>query len=305
MMNLELLIPILAGLSVMAIAGAVMLTRVARRAPLRARLVGPEGLADSDQAGIKVVGPGLNDMLGAVGTAVSSGKSSSSLREELTQAGYHNRTAAAIYMGAKALLVTCGLMATLALILPTHLTLNLKVLLTLSVSGVLFFIPNMIVQLRRSRRRGEIRRHLPDAIDLLEICASAGMGMDMAWNAVGEEARAVSQVLADEMALTNLEIHLGAGRAVAMRNMARRTGAEELSSLVAVLVQSERFGTSVVDALRTFATSMRENRSMRAQESAEKLAVKLIFPMVLFIFPAVGLVMIGPAGMTLWNVLAK
>lgn len=304
MMNLDILIPILVGLSVMAIAGAVMIARIARRAPLRARLVGPEGKGDVTQS-VTADGPGFTEMIGAVGTAVSSGKSSPTLREELTQAGYHNRSAAAIYMGAKALLVTCGLTAMLALVLPAHLALNVKFILTLSVAGVLFFIPNIAVQIRRARRRGEIRRHLPDAIDLLEICASAGMGMDMAWNAVGDEARAVSSVLADEMALTNLEIHLGAGRAVAMRNMARRTGAEELSSLVAVLVQSERFGTSIVDALRTFATSMRENRSMRAQEAAEKLAVKLIFPMVLFIFPAVGLVMIGPAGMTLWNVLAK
>jgi tight adherence protein C len=130
------------------------------------------------------------------------------------------------------------------------------------------------------------------------------MGMDMAWNSVSDEVRAVSPTLADEMALTNLEIHLGAPRVVAMRNMARRTGADELSSLVAVLVQSERFGTSVVDALRTYANAMRETRSMRSQEAAEKMAVKLLFPMILFIFPSVILVMIGPAGMTLYKVFA-
>src|SRR5581483_2241142 len=105
----------------------------------------------------------------------------------------------------------------------------------------------------------------------------------------------VSPVLADEMALTNLEIHLGAARADAMRAMASRTGAEELSSLVAILVQSERFGTSIIEALRIFAMSMRENRSMHSQEEAEKMAVKLIFPMVLFIFPAMLMVLAGPA----------
>jgi tight adherence protein C len=107
------------------------------------------------------------------------------------------------------------------------------------------------------------------------------------------------------MALTNLEIHLGAARAVAMRNMAQRTGADELSSLVAVLVQSERFGTSVVEALRTYANSMRETRSMRSQEAAEKMAVKLLFPMILFIFPSVVLVMVGPAAMTLYKIFSS
>jgi len=171
------------------------------------------------------------------------------------------------------------------------------------VGAMLFFIPNMHVSIRREGRRGIIRRHLPDAIDLLEICASAGMGLDMALNSVTEEVRSVSNILADEMALTNLEIHLGASRAVAMRHMAQRTGADELSSLVAVLVQSERFGTSISDALRTYATSLRETRSQRAQESAEKMAVKLIFPMVLFIFPAVVMVMAGPGFMMLYKAL--
>ena len=102
-------------------------------------------------------------------------------------------------------------------------------------STMLFFLPNLYLGLRRDRRRAEIRAHLPDSIDLLEICVSSGMGLDMAWNSVAEEMRPVSTTFADEMELTNLEISLGVPRNVAMQHMAERTGAEDLSSLVALL----------------------------------------------------------------------
>jgi tight adherence protein C len=173
----------------------------------------------------------------------------------------------------------------------------------MTVAAILFFLPNIVVSSRRNRRRAEVRRHLPDAVDLLEICVSAGMGLDMAWNHVGDEIRNVSLVLADEMALTVLEIQLGAPRTLAMRHMAERTGAEELASLVALLVQSDRFGTSIADSLRTFAVGMRETRSQRAEEQAEKTAVKLLFPLVFFIFPVMLIVMVGPAGIVLYHIM--
>jgi tight adherence protein C len=240
-----------------------------------------------------------------IGHSVAPGKASVTLKEHLTQAGYHNETAASIYVGAKLMLAVVGLLTSASLVAPSDtLLLQTKSVIIMMASIGMFFIPNLVVASRRASRRGEIRRHLPDAIDLLEICASAGMGIDMAWNSVADEVRAVSVTLADEMALTNLEIHLGAPRAEAMRHMASRTGADELSSLVAVLVQSERFGTSVTDALRTYASSMRETRSQRAQEAAEKMAIKLIFPMIAFIFPAAVLVMAGPAFMSLYQTLA-
>jgi tight adherence protein C len=117
--------------------------------------------------------------------------------------------------------------------------------------------------------------------------------------------RQVSPSLADEMVLANLEIRLGAARADAMRHMARRTGADELHSLAAVLVQSERFGTSMSEALTLFAQSMREARSHRAQEAAEKMSVKLMLPMLMFIFPALVLVTAGPAFILLYKALGS
>jgi tight adherence protein C len=152
-----------------------------------------------------------------------------------------------------------------------------------------------------ARRREEIRRHLPQAVDLLEICVSSGLGLDMAWSVVSEEIRQVSPILANAMSLTNFEMNLGASRVDAMRHMAERTGATELSSLATILIQTERFGTSIAETLKIFANSMREARTYTAEESAEKMTVKLIFPMALFIFPAVLVIVAGPALITLFG----
>ena len=170
---------------------------------------------------------------------------------------------------------------------------------------VLFLVPNMLVTKRRNARSANIRRHLADAIDLLEVSVSAGLGLDVAWNMVADEIRRVSHVLADEMALTNLEIHLGSPRGIAMRNLVNRTDVKEIAMLVAVMAQSERFGTSIADALSTFAATMREGRSSRAEETAERLAVRMLFPMVLFIFPAIFVIAVGPAGMTIAEMMLK
>jgi tight adherence protein C len=300
-MNVQIIIPILAALASIAIGGAVLLIKRSRRAPMQQRLRSLLDPSDASSAPLFGQGRRLHGIVESVGTAISKGQSSRTLQQQLSQAGYHHPNAATLYIGIKGMLFVAG--AAPALLLPIASQPHMKMLFAGMLGALLFFIPNIIVTSRREKRRGEIRRHLPDAIDLLEICASSGMGLDMSWNSVSEEVRSVSSTLADEMALTTLEIHLGATRAIAMRNMAQRTGAEELSSLVAVLVQSERFGTSIRDALRTYATALRESRSQRAQESAEKMAVKLIFPMVVFIFPAVVMVMAGPGFMVLYKAL--
>jgi tight adherence protein C len=302
-MNINLVIPILAGLAVFLVGLSIVLSRWNYRAPLRTRLDGVSGGAAVAGALSAAPGLGVTDVIANVGSVVSSGKSSKNLREQLTQAGYHSPNAAAVYIGVKILLLICGLTGGAALVLSTSLSTNDKLLIVGAAAIVPFLTPNAIVASHCRARRRSIRRNLPDAVDLLEICTSAGMGIDQAWNAVAERVREVNPNLADEMALTNLEIHLGASRVDAMRHMATRTGAEELSSLVAVLVQSERFGTSLSEAFQEFSRYMRESRSQGTQESAEKMAVKLIFPMVLFIFPAVVLVMAGPAFITLYHVL--
>ena len=288
---IEFAIPILTFLAVVCIGGAFILARASRQRALQARLAQLGGPYEED-------GPRQNrlvELLHGIGRLVSAKGPSPALRTELTKAGYHGFMAAEIYLGIKFLLLVVGLFALTALLLPLPQTLPVKVLLIVLGSAVLSFLPNMFVSLRRRGRAAEVRMALPDAIDLLEICVSAGMGIDMAWNAVADEVRPVSTVLADEMTLANLEIHLGTPRGEAMHHMAERTDADELSSLAGVLAQSEQFGTSVADALRTYASSMREMRSQRAEETAEKMAVKLLLPMIVFIFPTILVVTAGPA----------
>jgi len=283
----------LVAVTVMAIGGAIVLFQNARReaAAARQRAAHDESPSGSDDDG----GPRLIRTVFRLGEAVSKGQSSRSLREELAAAGFHSQSAAAIYMGTKLILLIAGAIALSVMVFSSELAFAGKIGLILFGSAMMFFLPNLAVGLRRDRRRAEVRKVLPDAVDMLEICVSSGMGIDAAWTAVGDEIRRVSPIFADEMELTNLEVSLGVPRAVAMRHMADRTGAEDLSSLVALLVQSERFGAGIIEALTTFAKTMRETRGQRAEEAAEKMAVKLLFPMVMFIFPALILVMVGPA----------
>lgn len=288
----QIIIGALAFVAVTCIGGAVVVSARWRHRPLKQRLGLPgEPTAETTP---------LAQAVGRVGQAVSP-KPSLSLQEQLMRAGFDSPGAAAIYIGAKALLLVVGLLAALLLAMILPLAPMLKGFVVLGVGGLMSFIPNAVLYVRRQDRSREVANHLPDAVDLLEVCVSSGIGLDMAWMLVTQEIRRVSTVLANEMALTTLEINLGAPRLEALRHMAQRTGAGELSSLVAVLVQSDRFGTSIADALRTFASSMRDMRSSKAEEAAEKMAVKLLFPMILFIFPVVLIVVAGPAAMILYR----
>ena len=291
---------LLAFVSVICLGGALLAAVSARRRTIRARLLGPKGEPrDRDDSGDKLP---LVRTAARIGSIVSPKGTSSGLRKQMMKAGFHDRSSVAIFLGAKMFLLVAGLVALGILATFIEAPLALRLLSVMCGATVLFFVPNILVQLRCRNRCAEIRCYLPNMVDLLEICVSGGMGLDMAWNSVADEIRTVSPLLADEMALTNLETHLGADRAVAVRNMAERTGADELSRLVAVLVQTQRFGTSVSDALRIFAASMRELRSQKAEESAETMSGKMLFPMILCIFPVVLIVAIGPACITLYHI---
>ena len=314
---MQRLIPVLVFFAVIAIGGAFLLIRAWRRRMIESRIYGAgAGGVAGGGAGAGASGTMYGEY-GAVqptaatqwvntveqiGRAVSSGKPPErKLREWLAQAGYYDDSAATVYVGAQLVLAVLGLMVGGALAFSLNVNLLLGGAIFIMMLAGFALIPTVVVTLRRKNRTSEVRRTLPDAIDLLEICVSSGMGLDMAWNAVSDEFRGVSPILADEMALSNLEMHLGAQRAEAMRNMAKRTGVDDISSLVGTLVQSERFGTSVSQALRTYADAIRMERSMRAEEAAEKLAIWLLFPMVLFIFPCMFVVILGPAGIRMYE----
>lgn len=234
-----------------------------------------------------------------VGNVVSHSHASTSLWEQLIQAGHLSKSAPAIYTGVKIALFLLGIAVAAFLVIPGEYSLLKKASLISIGGAAMFFVPNIVVIYQKKKRQQEVQHHLPDVVDLLEISVSSGVGLDMAWNLVADEIDDVSPVLGTAMDMSNFEMHLGASRTEALRNMSVRTGAQQLSSLAAILVQSERFGTSMAVALQEFARSMRDERRLNAEEKAEKIAVKLIGPMVLFIFPAIIIVMVGPALVTI------
>ncbi len=287
----QALIPILVFLAVVGLGGAVLLAQAIRSRWLQQRLYGRHDSRHETRSKTS----GLTSAIDHLGRAITPEKPDQGLRQELVQAGYYAPSAQTSYLGAQLLLTLASLVIGLLLAFALDLSLSARVSVAVGVVAGFALLPKIFIIIRRRRRAAEVRRTLPDAIDLLEICVASGMGLDMAWNAVADEIRGVSSILADEMALANLEIHLGAARADALRNMGRRTGVEDLSSLVATLVQSERFGTSIGQALRVYADTMRAERSHRAESAAEQLMVKLMFPMVVFIFPCIFIVILGPA----------
>lgn len=288
----EVLVAVLAFAAVLFIGVSILFVAQQRRKAIRERL----RASGSKAPPLAEVRPSrLLAFVEKVGNVVSHGHASTSLWEQLIQAGHLGRGAPAVYTGVKIVLFLFGIIATAFLMIPGDYD-GLKKVSLISLGGaVMFFVPNVVIILQKKKRQREVQHHLPDVVDLLEISVSSGVGLDMAWNLVADEIDEVSPVLGTAMDMSNFEMHLGASRTEALRNMAIRTGAEQLSSLAAILVQSERFGTSMALALREFAVSMREERRLRAEESAEKMAVKLIGPMVLFIFPAIIIVMVGPA----------
>jgi len=286
----EILVAVLAFVSVLFLGISVLFVREQRQKAVRKRLAMTGSLPGSTGGESKSL-----RFFEQVGNFISHGHASTSLWEQLIRAGYMSQGAPAIYTGIKMLLFTIGLAVSAFLVLPGPGSGVQKIVL-ISLGGLVpFFVPNVAVLMREKKRREQIRLFLPDAVDLLEICVTSGIGLDMAWNMVAEEIYHVSPVLGSAMDLSNFEMHLGASRTEAMRNMATRTGAEQLASLAAILVQSERFGTSIAAALQEFAVWMRDERHMTAEEKAEKLPMKLLFPMALFIFPAILVIAIGPA----------
>jgi tight adherence protein C len=300
LINLQIMLPVLAFVAVVGLGGAVIVARVLRLRPIQARLqAGVTELAPVSEHGQ----PSFFKALHGLGTVVAP-KPSKGLREVLAKAGFYGHHAPHIFLGIKILSFTIVLAIMLAIVppLPSAIPVSLKVLLILIGATCGMIAPNFVVSGRRLRRQAEVRRHLPDAVDLLEISVSAGMGLDQAWRAVAEQVRRVSPILADEMSLTDLEINLGAARATALRHMADRTSAEELHWLVSAFIQSDRFGTSLSETLRAFAGAMREDRTRKAEEGAEKMAVRILFPLVLFIFPTIIIVCAGPAGIKIATV---
>lgn len=217
------------------------------------------------------------------------------LRQTLIHGGYRNPTAPAIFVGIRAIAAAgLGVVAFLGV---TAMRAELALGLMLVSSAVLvgWLLPMFILKRKVKRRQKEFRRTLPDALDLMVVCVEAGLGLNQALVRVGEEMERVSEDLADEFTLVSLEIRAGTPREDALRNLGERTGTADVRALVSMLVQTDRFGTSIADALRVHAEELRSKRQQAAEEEAAKITVKMLIPLVIFVVPAIFVVILGPA----------
>ena len=223
----------------------------------------------------------------------------SKLKIKLANAGFRGENAGSIYLGLK----FAGLLAGLFFGGGTILTIggiSQKTLVCgVMAGGLMFYLPDMFVWLLRRRRQEAVFLGLPDALDMLVVCVEAGLGLDQAMRKVADEMRSSYRVISDEFALSNFQLQMGRPRAEVLHELGVRTGVSDLRSLAAVLIQADKFGSSVAQALRVQSDSMRVRRRQMAEEKAAKTAVKLIFPLVLFIFPGIFVVLVGPAAITM------
>jgi len=233
------------------------------------------------------------------------GWDSSNFRLRFMQAGLRGPGWPVIFFGTKTfltlalpgLLLLYGSMANVA----STAQATLFALLFLAALG--YFFPNLVLALMIRQRQRELQEAFPDAIDLMTVCVEAGLGLDAAMNRAAEEMDLRSQALADELNLVTLEMRVGATRENALHNFALRTGVDDVATFVTILLQSGHFGTNVADSLRVLSDTMREHRKVRAEERAAKIPLKLLFPLVFFIFPSLFVVLLGPALIGIFRVL--
>lgn len=229
----------------------------------------------------------------------------SALRTRFMHAGFRTSDAPYIYFAAKALLALSlpGIFLLSAGIGKLQLTTEVAAMLLLVLATTGYYLPNVILARKIFVRQRELFESFPDAIDLMTVCVEAGLGLDAALAKVGEEIQLSSRILAEEIFLVGLELRAGASREKALRNLALRTGVEEIEALVAMLVQADRFGTSTAASLRVYSDTLRTKRRLRAEEAAAKIALKLLFPLIFFIFPSLFVVIMGPAMINIYRIL--
>lgn len=219
----------------------------------------------------------------------------SKLVQRLSEAGFRSEEAPAMFLSIKVVAAIIGLVLTGGVTVFTHGFTQAIPLRAILGGGMAFFAPEMILDYLRSSRKKQITLGLPDCLDLLVVSVEAGLGLDQAMRKVAEEMKSSYRILAEEIQLCTLHLQMGKVRASVLQDLGQRTGVEDLRTLATLLIQADKFGSGVAQALRVQSDSMRIKRQQLAEEKAAKTAVKLIFPLVMFIFPGVFVVLVGPA----------
>lgn len=289
---MTLLLPVLAFLFVtLLIAAAVMAFSTGGATTIERRLgevAGGGGRMMETSAGFDEI---AGRVLTKIGNAVPRSPSEmGKLQRRLVAAGYRRNEAVAIFFG-----IRIGLALLLFAIFAAPILARPNLVVALGACGFGYIAPGMFLARMAKRRQHKIQLGLPDALDLLVVSVEAGLGLDQAIQRVGEELAFAHPELADELALINLELRAGKARADALRNLGERTGVDDVISLVTMLIQTDKFGTSVAQSLRVHSETLRTKRRQRAEEAAAKTGAKMVFPLVFCIFPAIWVVTLGPA----------
>ena len=281
----------------------------ARSRAVKSRMVemGLDGLLTEDEvARRRREGSRLQDILQYLGQRMEArGHDWSRLRRRLIHAGYRESRALPLFLGirygATILLGLYGLFVGTA----ANISGPFALFCGFFFAFAGWFIPGFMLSMKVSRRQKELQKALPDALDLLVICVEAGLGLNQALVRVASEMRHESRITAEELAMTNVAIRAGTPRDQALMDWAERTGVPDIRSLATMLVQTERFGTSIAHSLRVHAETMRQKRRQRAEEAAAKTTIKMIFPLALCIFPALFVVILGPALISIVQTLSQ
>jgi tight adherence protein C len=273
------------------------------------RMGRPKSLAEIDITKRNDTGMGgLKKMMEGMGAGIASQQSDlerSSLRVKLANAGFRSESAPAVFQGLRvaSLLGFLGVGAVVGVI-AEGVTMTMLIYVAI-IGGLGFYMPGFGLWFLRSSRQKEIFLTLPDALDLMVVCVESGLGLDAAMRKVTDEMKGHAKVLSEEFALANLQLQMGRPRREVLHDLGVRTGVDDVRSLAAILIQADRFGASIAQALRVQSDSMRTRRKQIAEEKAAKTAVQLIFPLVLFIFPGIFVVLVGPAAINISRQLLK
>jgi tight adherence protein C len=223
------------------------------------------------------------------------------LRVLLLNAGFRGENAPAVFFGIKGLAMIAMLAVATPVVLAKFGMTQMGLCTILMAGATGFYAPGFVVENIKKKRSEAIFLGLPDALDLMVVCVEAGLGLDLAMRRVTTELATSCPVLCEEFAIANFQSQMGRPRKEVLRDLGTRTGVDDVRSLAAVVIQAERFGSSIGSALRVLSDTMRLKRRQLAEERAAKTAVKIMIPLVLFIFPGVFVVLVGPAGIQIAN----
>jgi tight adherence protein C len=312
-MYVTAIIPILVFLGIVMAIWAVLSmisTRNSRALDRLQRLSRPQSLVDIEDPAAKAK---AEKFAGIIETAKALGGSlmpqtdleRDALKTKLANAGFRSDAACMVYSGIRVACLILFFVLSAAIFLPGRplgwQSLQWVILFT----GVGFYLPSVILWWLRRKRQQEIFLSLPDALDLLVVCVESGLGLDAAMRKVCDEMSQHAKIMCEELSLANFQLQMGRPRREVLHDLGVRTGVDDVRSLAAILIQADRFGSSIAQALRVQSDSMRTRRKQIAEEKAAKTAVQLLFPLILFIFPGIFVVLVGPAAINIMETLLK